>query len=73
MANTSKRKTPAAHPGVTASGLVEAVEQDFELSVEQLKDAAHDAVEAVEKKLGVRKAAKPKPKAAKSPGLKTPK
>jgi hypothetical protein len=39
---------------------VEAIEQDVELSVEQVKTAAHDAVAAVEKKLGRRKAAKPK-------------
>jgi hypothetical protein len=53
---------------VTASGLVEAIEQDVELSAEQIKDAAHEAVVAVEKKLGVGKAAKPK--AAKTSKLK---
>jgi hypothetical protein len=63
MAKSSKKKSERL--GVTASGIVEAIEQDVELSVEQVKDA----VVAVEKKLGVRKATKkPKPtvEAAKS-------
>ena len=54
MAKSSKQKTIRSL-GVTASGIVEAVEQDVELSMEQVKDAAQEAVAAVEKKLGVRK------------------
>ena len=57
--------------GVTAAGIVEAIEQDVELSIEQAKDMAHEAVAAVESKLGMgkpraRKPApmKPKPRAA---------
>jgi len=56
MANSSKQKTSPASQGVTASGIVEAVEQDLELSMEQVKEAAQEAVAAVEEKLGVRKA-----------------
>src|ERR1700675_3130397 len=62
MANSSKPKSPAASAGVTASGIVEAVTQDVELSMDQVKVAAHDAIAAVEKKLGLRKPEK-KPKA----------
>ena len=69
MAKSSKQKTSAAGKGVTAAGLVEAIEQDVELSVEQVKDAAHEAVAAVEKKLGVRKPVKPKAKAAETAKL----
>lgn len=58
MANGSKQKTSPASHGVTASGIVEAVEQDLELSMEQIKEA----VAAVEEKLGVRK---PPPRAHK--------
>ncbi len=58
MANGSKQKTSPASHGVTASGIVEAVEQDLELSMEQVKEA----VAAVEEKLGVRK---PPPRAHK--------
>ena len=47
---------------MTTEGIVEAIEQDVELSIEQAKDLAHEAVEAVEKKLGVGK-----PRARKSP------
>ena len=57
MANEDDKKPEA--PGVTAEGIVEAIEQDVELSVEQIKDAAKEAVDAVEKKLGVRKPSKP--------------
>ena len=60
MAKSSKRKTSTPSQQVTASGIVEAIEQDVELSVEQVAQAAKDAVEAVEKKLGVRKSAKRK-------------
>ncbi len=60
MAKSSKRKGSAPNQKVTASGIVEAIEQDLELSVEQVKEAAHDAVAAVEKKLGMRKSAKRK-------------
>ena len=62
MANGSKQKTSPARHGVTASGIVEAVEQDLELSMEQVKAAAKEAVAAVEEKLGVRK---PPPRAHK--------
>jgi len=58
MAKVSKPRRERL--GVTTAGIVEAIEQDVELSVEQVKTAAHDAVAAVEKKLGRRKAAKPK-------------
>jgi hypothetical protein len=61
MAKSSKEK-PKKERHVTASGLVEAIEQDVELSAEQIKEAAHEAVVAVEKKLGVGKAVKPKAK-----------
>ena len=60
MANSSKRKTSTPREGVTASGIVEAIEQDVELSMEQVKDVAQHAVAAVEKKIGVRQPAKPK-------------
>jgi len=59
MANSPKKKSDRT--GVTASGIVEAVEQDLELSIEQVKDA----VEAVEKKLSARRSSKPTTKAAK--------
>lgn len=58
MANTSKKK--AQRLGVSAAGIVEAIEQDVELSMEQAKEA----VVNVEKKLGLRKTPKPKKKAA---------
>ena len=54
MAKRQGSKTPAAKR-VTAAGIVEAIEQDVELSTEQVKDAAKRAVAAVEKKLGVGK------------------
>ena len=74
MAKSSKPKTPPASLGVTASGIVEAVTQDVELSMEQVKTAAQEAVAAVEEKFGMRKPParkpakkqKPKAKAAKS-------
>jgi hypothetical protein len=62
MANSSKDKSSPASAGVTASGIVEAVTQDVELSMEQFRVAAHGAVAAVEETLGIRKSAK-KPKA----------
>jgi hypothetical protein len=58
MAKGSKEKPKRDGLGVSAAGIVEAIEQDVELSVEQVKEAAHQAVEAVEKKLGARKPAK---------------
>ena len=69
MAKASKPKNKSE--GVTAAGLVEALEQDVELSMEQVKDA----VVAVEEKLGVRKSSKPKrkPSAAKTSKLTRPK
>jgi hypothetical protein len=78
MANLSGSKTRAAKQ-VTAAGIVEAIEQDVELSMEQAKDAAKEVVAAVEEKLGVGKprARKPptklKPRAvvAKKAGVKT--
>jgi hypothetical protein len=70
MATGSKRKTRPAREGVTAAGLVEAFEQDVELSIEQVRDAAQEAVTAVEKKLGMRKPrarkTAPKPKTTKT-------
>jgi hypothetical protein len=66
MAKVSS-ETPKKKRRVTASGLVEAIEQDVELSAEQIKDAAHEAVVAVEKKLGVGKAAPPKSKVPRAP------
>ncbi len=65
MAKGSKEKTKRDGLGVSAAGIVEAIEQDVELSVEQVKDAAHHAVEAVEKTLGTRKPAKPTARPAK--------
>ena len=62
MAKEDEKKPEA--PGVTAEGIVEAIEQDVELAVEQIKDAAHEAVEAVEKRLGMRNPAKPEPSKA---------
>ena len=61
MAKASGEKTPDKNR-VTAEGIVEAIEQDVELSIEQAKDLAQQAVEAVETKLGVGK-----PRARKSP------
>ena len=55
MAIRAKKKAS----GVTAAGIVEAIEQDVELSIEQAKDA----VVSVEEKLGLRKTPKPKKKA----------
>jgi hypothetical protein len=52
MENDSGEKHPPAE-GVTAEGIVEAIEQDVELSIEQARNLAHNAVAAVEKKLGV--------------------
>lgn len=60
MAKSSNQKPKKKARRVTAAGLVEAIEQDVELSAEQIKDAAQEAVIAVEKKLGVGKGAKPK-------------
>ncbi len=62
MAIRSKKKPS----GVTAAGIVEAIEQDVELSIEQAKDA----VVEVEKKLGLRASPKPKRKSAKTTPLK---
>jgi hypothetical protein len=59
MARSAQEKPKKARR-VTASGLVEAIEQDVELSAEQIKDAAQEAVIAVEKTLGVGKGAKAK-------------
>jgi hypothetical protein len=70
MAKSPKPKTSASREGVTASGIVEAIEQDMELSMEQVKDAAQHAVAAVEKKFGGGKSAKPKPKAVTTTKLK---
>ena len=55
----NRKQQPASH-GVTASGIVEAVEQDLELSMERSRRP--EAVAAVEEKLGVRK---PPPRAHK--------
>jgi hypothetical protein len=66
MAKSSNEK-PKKERRVTASGLVEAIEQDVELSAEQIKEAAHEAVVAVEKKLGVGKPVKPKAKTVTPP------
>jgi hypothetical protein len=50
---------------VTAAGIVEAIEQDVELSIEQAKGAAKEAVATVKEKLGVGK-----PRARKPPPMK---
>ena len=62
MAKGAGENTPK-QTGVTAAGIVEAIEQDVELSIEQAKDMAHEAVAAVEGKLGMGKprARKPQP------------
>jgi hypothetical protein len=65
MANSSGAKTPP--DGVTAAGLVEAIEQDVELSMERVKEVAQDAIAAVEKKIAPRKAAARKPAPKKPP------
>ncbi|HVN27042.1 MAG TPA: hypothetical protein VMT64_01075 [Candidatus Binataceae bacterium] len=59
---TAPKKSPAKR--VTAAGIVEAIEQDVELSLEQAKDIAKEAVVAVEEKLkmGKRRAPKAKPR-----------
>lgn len=62
MAIRSKKKAS----GVTAAGIVEAIEQDVELSIEQAKDA----VVNVEKKLGLRKKQEPRRKGAPTTPLK---
>jgi hypothetical protein len=62
MAKSPKDKTPPKN-NVTAAGIIEAIEQDVELSVQQVKDVADEAVVAVEKKLGARK---PPPHASKA-------
>ena len=62
MAIRAKKKAS----GVTAAGIVEAIEQDVELSIEQAKDAVIE----VEKKLGLRKTPKPKKRAAPTTPLK---
>ena len=54
----AKRKTPTAGLSVTATGMVEAVAQDVELSMAQVKVAAQGAVAAVEESLGIRSPAK---------------
>jgi hypothetical protein len=66
MATDPKDEKKPESEGVTAAGMVEALEQDVELSIEQLKEAAHETVEAVEKKLGVGKSAKTQPPKAQS-------
>jgi hypothetical protein len=50
MAEVSKKNKKAAAQGATASGMIEAMEQDVELTLEQVKDAATGAMAAVEKK-----------------------
>ena len=62
MAIRSKKKPS----GVTAAGIVEAIEQDVELSIEQAKDA----VVEVEEKLGLRKTPKPRKRGAPTTPLK---
>jgi hypothetical protein len=63
MENDPGEKQPAAD-GVTAEGIVEAIEQDVELSIAQAKGAAKGAVATVKEKLGMGKprARKPPPK-----------
>jgi hypothetical protein len=65
MENDPGEKHPPA-AGVTAEGIVEAIEQDVELSIEQAKGAAKEAVATVKEKLGVGK-----PRARKPPAKKT--
>ena len=67
MPEVSKKSKKAAAPGATASGLIEAMEQDVELTLEQVKDAATGAMAAVEKKLrgGNPRTTKPKAKSIK--------
>jgi hypothetical protein len=68
MPEVSKKNKKAAAPGATASGIIEAMEQDVELTFEQVKDAASGAMAAVEKKLrggNPRTATKPKSKSIK--------
>jgi hypothetical protein len=73
MANSSKDKSSPANARVTASGIVEAVTQDVELSMEQFKVAAHGAVAAVEETLGIRKPAKKRKSKIVRPKAKTSK
>jgi hypothetical protein len=64
MPDVSKKNQMPATQGATASGIIEAVEQDVELTLEQVKDAASGAIAAVEKKL---RSPKTPPKKSKSP------
>jgi hypothetical protein len=73
MAKSSKQKTQATGLGATASGIVEAVEQDVELSMERVKEVAQEAVAAVEKKLGVSKPPARKPAKKQQPKAKAAK
>ena len=50
MPEVSKKNKKAAPQGATASGIIDAMEQDVELTLEQVKDAATGAMAAVEKK-----------------------
>jgi hypothetical protein len=70
MANSSGAKTPPDK--VTAAGLVEAIEQDVELSMEQVKNAAQEAIAAVEKKLARKPVKKPPAKVVKKATAKAP-
>lgn len=57
---------------MTAAGLVEAIEQDVELSMEQVKNAAQEAIAAVEKKLARTPVKKPPAKVVKKATAKAP-
>ena len=50
MSEVSKKSKKTAARGATASGIIDAMEQDVELTLEQVKDAATGAMAAVEKK-----------------------
>lgn len=51
MPESSKKNKKTVAPGASASGIIEAMEQDVELTFEQVKDAAQGAIATVEKKL----------------------
>jgi hypothetical protein len=70
MENDPGEKQPPA-ACVTAEGIVEAIEQDVELSIAQARGAAKEAVATVKEKLGVGKprARKPLPKKMKPRAL----
>jgi hypothetical protein len=67
MPEVSKKNKKDVPQGPTASGMIEAMEQDVELTLEQVKDAATGAMAAVEKKF---RSPKTPPKKSKAKSIK---